>query len=199
MSDWLIPGGKVSKGSRAQEEELFRRSNYFKHLHQEYYPINPESFDTIISHNVEFFRCGKDKGYVLMDEPIEFDCIASPALRFPQVNSSYDDFGRQEDRTYMENKIRMLLYTAAKNGNDSIILSAWGCGAYGCPPQAMAQLFKNVLDEFVGVFKETPFAILDINYLYFRNEFNPDTKIDFEPKLDPNAFVFTKITKTGST
>jgi len=66
----------------------------------------------------------------------------------------------------------MLLYTAAKNGNDSIILSAWGCGAYRCPPKAVASLFKIVIGEFAGVFKETPFAVLYDNFKPFADEFN---------------------------
>jgi uncharacterized protein (TIGR02452 family) len=99
------------------------------------------------------------------------DCIAAPALRDPQLNSTFDDFGLEENRNMMENKIRVLLYTAAKNGNDSIILSAWGCGAFGCPPKGVAKLFKKVLGEFAGVFRETPFAILGNNYLPFFEEF----------------------------
>lgn len=170
MSDWKLAGGNVEGGSRAQEEELFRRSNYYKHLHQEYYPL--KGLDTIVSHSVEFFRYGKDKGYVLIENPVKIDCIAAPALRFPQLNSTFDDFGNEDDRVIMKNKIRALLYTAAENGNDSIILSAWGCGAYGCPPKAVAKLFREVLNEFAGVFRETPFAILGNNALPFTQEFN---------------------------
>ena len=33
------PGGGVAKGSGAQEESLFRRSNYFQTLTKQYYPI----------------------------------------------------------------------------------------------------------------------------------------------------------------
>ena len=170
MCDWGIAGGGVDYGSRAQEEELFRRSNYFKHLHQEYYPL--KEADTIISHGVEFFRYGQNKGYTLMEQPVRIDCIAAPALRFPKLNESSYDFGNDDERCLMETKIRILLYSAAKNGNDCIILSAWGCGAYRCPPKAVAKMFKKILEEFAGVFRETPFAILGYNFLPFDNEFN---------------------------
>lgn len=170
MCSWKLAGGGVVNGAGAQEEELFRRSNYFKHLSQELYPLR--GLDTTISHGVEFFRYGRDKGYTMMEKPVKIDCIGAPALRFPRLNDTEDDFEKEDDTEFMIQKIRMLLYTAAKNGNDCIILSAWGCGAYRCPPKAVAKLFKMVLGEFAGVFKETPFAVLYDNFKPFSDEFN---------------------------
>lgn len=170
MCSWTSAGGGVDRGCRAQEEELFRRSNYFKHLHQDYYPL--KQLDTIVSRGVEFSRYGPEKGYAFMEAPVQLDCIAAPAPKHPPLNyPTFDDFGKEADKTLMEQKIRMLLYTAAKNGNDCVILSAWGCGAYGCPPTSVAKLFKKVLGEFAGVFRETPFAILAPNYAPFAQEF----------------------------
>jgi uncharacterized protein (TIGR02452 family) len=169
MSSWKHAGGGVENGAGAQEEELFRRSDYHKHLHQKYYPF--KRYDTIVSRGVEFFRNGADKGYMPMETPVKIDCIASPSIRDPQLTPTFDDFGLEEDKAFMEAKIRILLYTAAKNGNDCVILSAWGCGAFGCPPKGVAKLFKKVLQEFAGVFRETPFAIIGNNYLPFFEEF----------------------------
>jgi uncharacterized protein (TIGR02452 family) len=169
MSSWKHPGGGVETGAGAQEEELFRRSNYHKYLHREYYPF--KNYDTIISKGVEFFRTGCDRGYIPMKTPVKLDCIAAPALRNPQLTPNFQDFGLEDDKKRMEEKIRVLLYTAAKNGNDCIILSAWGCGAFYCPPKGVSKLFKKVLNEFAGVFKETPFAIIGDNYLPFYQEF----------------------------
>jgi uncharacterized protein (TIGR02452 family) len=162
MCDWDVAGGAVRRGSRAQEEDLFRRSDYYKHLHQKYYPLN--DFDTIISHGVEFYREGSDKGYVLMKEPVKIDCIAAPALINPRLKSDGDDFELEEDRKFMEDKVRMLLYCAAKNGNDAIILSAWGCGAYGCPVKGMCNVFSKVLKEYVGVLECSSFGIIGNNW-----------------------------------
>lgn len=169
MSDWEVSGGGVDYGSPAQEEELFRRSNYYKHLSQNLYPLY--NLDTTISNNVEFFRYGIDKGYMIMDRPIQIDCIGAPAVCLPLLNSD-GDYLNEKNKEFMRQKIRMLLLTAAQNGNDSIILSAWGCGAYGCPPKSTALLFKEVLTEFAGVFQETPFAILGDNYQHFYDVFN---------------------------
>ncbi len=171
MADWEVSGGGVEYGSPAQEEELFRRSNYYKHLSQKLYPLY--NLDTVISNNVEFCRRGIDRGYKYMVNPVHIDCIGAPALRLPSINAD-SDYLYEKDREFMRQKIRMLLLTAAQNGNDSIILSAWGCGAYGCPPKHTALLFKEVLTEFAGVFRETPFAILGDNYQYFYDVFNTE-------------------------
>jgi uncharacterized protein (TIGR02452 family) len=171
MSDWEVSGGGVEYGSPAQEEELFRRSNYFKHLSQALYPLY--NLDTTVSNNVEFCRRGIDRGYKFMIKPVKIDCIGAPALRLPLINTD-GDYLHERDKEKMRQKIRMLLLTAAKNGNDSIILSAWGCGAYGCPPKQTALLFKEVLTEFAGVFRETPFAILGDNYQYFYDVFTTE-------------------------
>ena len=50
---------------------------------------------------------------------------------------------------------------AAVNGVTSLVLGAMGCGAYGCPPRAVAREMKTVLekDEFAGWFDTIAFAI----------------------------------------
>jgi len=48
---------------------------------------------------------------------------------------------------------------AIANGHDSIVLSAFGCGAYRCPPRQVAELFKQVIGEYGSYFKKIVFAI----------------------------------------
>jgi len=51
---------------------------------------------------------------------------------------------------------------AKDNGHDSIVLSAFGCGAYGNPPKHMAELFREVIcTQYSGAFKHIVFAIID--------------------------------------
>ena len=54
MSDIRTSGGAVEMGSVAQEENLFRRSNYFRTLLQELYPLNGTS--VVYSPKVCFFK-----------------------------------------------------------------------------------------------------------------------------------------------
>ena len=168
MASNYVPGGGVRKGSAAQEEELFRRSDYFRHLHHQYYPL--DEMCNIISEKVLFYRLGADALYNLMKTPTEIDCIAAAALRQPTLDRSGMRFYNQDEADLFKEKIRMLFYSAYKHGNDCLILSAWGCGAFGCPTEHVAALFKEVIDENEGRFKKIVFAIFDEhNFIRFKN------------------------------
>jgi uncharacterized protein (TIGR02452 family) len=63
-----------------------------------------------------------------------------------------------------KSKIRQILDIALENGHDSVVLSAFGCGAYHTPPTEMAKLFKEVLEnkKYKGAFKVIHFAIINL-------------------------------------
>jgi uncharacterized protein (TIGR02452 family) len=167
MADWYHAGGCVDIGSAAQEEECFRRSNYFKTLIQDFYPLG--KLDTILSKNVEYYRQGANVGYIYMENPVKLDMIAAPAIQSPQITKDNKMFLYKDDIMLMEDKIRMLVQIGVKNGNNILVLSAWGCGAFACPPYHIAKIFKRVLKEYNGVFEEIIFAILGPNYELFKS------------------------------
>lgn len=166
MADWKQAGGCVDAGSGAQEEECFRRSNYFRTLLQSFYPL--ESLDTIVSPQVEYYRRGAGMGYMYMDEPVKIDMIAAPAVCFPRLSRDRRYMVEEADIALMEAKIHMILRIAALHKNDVLVLSAWGCGAFGCPPYHIAKIFKKVCSQYNGVFTEIVFAILGPNYHMFK-------------------------------
>ena len=59
--------------------------------------------------------------------------------------------------------MQIVLRTAKSTGRRNLILGAWGCGAYGNPPTAVANLFMETigLSEFRGLFDMVIFAIVD--------------------------------------
>ncbi len=188
MADWDIAGGCVEGGSRAQEEELFRRSNLHKHLHQKYYPLRAWKKDrvtgvtidpsvrmmkTVYSRDVEFFRNGIDKGYSLMENSVYFDVISAPALRWRETTEDGQYFLSPIDAQLMKDKIRNLFILAAHEGVETLILSAWGCGAFGGPPRHTAELFKEVLEEADGLMPKIVFAITGNNYEIFAEILRP--------------------------
>jgi uncharacterized protein (TIGR02452 family) len=62
----------------------------------------------------------------------------------------------------MWTRILKVLSTGVEHGHDSIVLGAWGCGAFGCDGNEIAGLFRRALDEnFRGAFKRVVFAIVD--------------------------------------
>ena len=166
MASEFKPGGGVENGVHTQEEELFRRSNYHKFLHRRHYPTPP--IHTSYSAGVEFYRGGAAVDYALYTVPQRLDCIAVAGLRKPLLTDDQRRIRQRTDIEILETKLRLLFYVAAKQGNDVLILSALGCGAFACPPVHVAMLFKKVVAENTGRFRKIIFAILGSNYEPFK-------------------------------
>ena len=178
LASWKSPGGGVMKGAGAQEEYLFRCTDYFRSLYQymdyapQYnivrnmkhsYPLN-EQFGAVFSRGVTVFRGNEASGYSFLEKPWKVNFIAVAAHRNPQI-FMMDGEPRlvPEEVTFMEDKVRSILRIALRNGQTTLVLGALGCGAFHNPPKHVAEIFKAVLaeDEFDGVFKAIYFAIID--------------------------------------
>ena len=69
------------------------------------------------------------------------------------------------------------VYKHKKHRHSTLVLGAFGCGAFGNPPQDVARCFASALasDEFRGEFARVVFAIVDPkqadlgNLVCFRN------------------------------
>lgn len=189
MASFHTPGGGVTRGSLAQEESIFRRTNIFKSLYQfneigtaygvkqreERYPLN-YNFGGIYTPNVTVFRAGEDIGCTLLEEPYEVGVVTVPAVKNPRVEN-----GKLAPWVVdtLKCKIRQILDIALENGHNSLVLSAFGCGAYKTPPKEMARLFKEVLsgDKYKTAFKVISFAIINVKST--NGEHNPQG--NFEP------------------
>jgi uncharacterized protein (TIGR02452 family) len=100
-------------------------------------------------------------------------------LRKPQLTDDCRRIRQKTDIQTLETKLRLLFYVAAAQANDVLILSALGCGAFGCPPAHVAMLFKKVIAENIGRFRKIIFAILGSNYEPFKaayEKFQPQTQ-----------------------
>jgi uncharacterized protein (TIGR02452 family) len=167
MANEHSPGGGIKYGSHAQEESLCIRSNYMVGLDPENNPylIHQMPFFTdykipengvIYTPSVQFFRDERSNGYHFK-HPETMDLIACAAynLTHDARPSNYVEG--------MKEKIRATLRAACIKGNDSIVLSALGCGAFGNDSKEVADIFALVLQEaeFQGKFKKITFAIID--------------------------------------
>eukprot|EP00760_Papus_ankaliazontas_P008021 PhM_4_TR13644/c0_g1_i1/m.67573 len=159
MASSSRPGGGYLGGAGAQEENIFRRSTYYKQLPKvPHYPLQGK---VIYTPNVVVFRDEEAKGYALLPHPIPTCFIAcaaksNPTLATPTTLSL-------EDAKELEHRIRLLCGAAVANGHDALVLSALGCGAFRNPPDHVADIFSKVLrsPEFYGCFKVVSFAIFD--------------------------------------
>ena len=148
------PGGGVAKGSTAQEEHICRCTTLYPNLYKRFYPLSDYEF--IHSTNIRILKDGtfsKTKSY-----PINVISMAS--IRRPKLISGklYTD----SDYEKMFNKVRILLQFALDNNYKILILGAWGCGAFGNPPEIVAKIFYDQLNgEFKNKFSKVIFSIME--------------------------------------
>ena len=185
------PGGGYDLGLGAQEESLCQSSNLSLSLYQFAdprwlkcvrdsgvphkqigYPLDT-NYGGIYTPGVTFFRNNKRKYFTIKDDPFRCDVITVAALSFNGRN----DFARAMELMYksadggftpagaevMRNKIRTIFRMGVEHGKDALVLGAFGCGAYKLPCNAVAELFRQVMDEpeFAGKFRLLVFAILE--------------------------------------
>lgn len=158
------PGGGVKAGCGAQEESIFRRSNYYQATSgrkSEFYPI--KKGNVIYTPDVQVFRTKetdfkqrkRKAGYQLTKPyPMSFIAAAGYDLRSENVSSKTFEKGTRRN-------IQCILQSALRNRHDSIVLGALGAGAFKNDPVKVATMFKEALDgEFKGKFKKVSFAII---------------------------------------
>lgn len=151
MASDLSPGGGVVKGARAQEEDICRRTTLYPTLTQQRYPL--ASDEVVYTPNVKIV---KESDYSRCLSLVNIAGIVSAAaLRRPVLN----DLGElnQRDKDLLKNKVRMVLETFEYHKMDHIVLGAWGCGAFRNPPKQVAEIFREILNEFD--FRRVTFAI----------------------------------------
>jgi uncharacterized protein (TIGR02452 family) len=181
------PGGGVVNGAGAQEENLFRRSNLFLSLyqfasysndygilkHHNQYPLD-SCFGGIYSPEITVFRGSEQNGYFLLRNPFKVAFVSVPAISHPDlINVDSQLFLAKSMIESTKNKMRTILRIAGKNGHDSLVLGAFGCGAFANPPHHIALLFKEIFaeEEFINRFRLVVFSIIDDNNSH--REHNP--------------------------
>lgn len=170
------PGGGVRKGASAQEECLCRVSTLYpcldsKEAWKEFYTPNRASKNPLHSDAV-IYTPGviviKDDDLRLLPEWFDVDVItcAAPNLREKPSNGYNLSDGclgvslpDDELKSLHVSRARAILSVAAWHGVESLVLGAFGCGAFRNPPEVVAAAYKEVLEEFEGHFYNVEFAV----------------------------------------
>jgi uncharacterized protein (TIGR02452 family) len=177
MANRRNPGGGVTGGAGAQEENIFRRTNLFYSLYcyasyaaeygltkaAESYPLDRDT-GGIYTGNVTVFRAGEKNGYRLLKVPYKTAIVTVPAINRPDlVERDGVKYIADQFVEPTKEKMRTILRIAGKYEHDALVLGAFGCGAFRNPPRHVAELFKEVFTEpeFKDRFKTVVFAILD--------------------------------------
>lgn len=70
------------------------------------------------------------------------------------------DYQKEDDRDLMLNKIELMFQVGLKTHHDTLLLSAFGCGAFCNPCHHVADLFVKMIKKYNGCFKRIDFAII---------------------------------------
>jgi uncharacterized protein (TIGR02452 family) len=148
-------GGGVKTGASAQEETLCRVSTLYSGLTKarHRYPLTHQGF---IVRNVWFFRDEEQENVATKNE-FSIDVVTASAARFPAHKRHFS----ADDITWIEHRVEMVLQLCL--GYEAIVLSAFGCGAYHCPPDLVAAAFHKLLVDqgWRRYFTWVQFAILN--------------------------------------
>ena len=184
------PGGGVIRGANAQEECLCRTSTLYEALRQQamwegfYLPHREEgdplhNDDCIYTPGVVVFKSDAASPELLPREewyPVDVITIAAPNLRQRPSNRMNPGEGKKVRITDRElealhiKRLRRVLDVACEQGAETLILGAFGCGAFQNPPQVVARAAKTVLADYLHCFKTVEFAV----YCRNRDEQNYD-------------------------
>ena len=146
FASYTEPGGKFLKGGMAQEESLCHASFLYNVLsdcaYQSYYQWNREHKNgglyenrALYSPDVLFFQGEKVRNS---------DVITCSAPNLHSAQKRHDASAK-DNAEVLNSRIQFILDIADSNWVDTLILGAWGCGAFGQDPEEVACAFKRNL------------------------------------------------------
>lgn len=190
------PGGGVENGANAQEECLCRCSTLHPclktdALRQKFYTPHRKAHDPlhnddiIYTPNVVVFKSDTASPKRLPEAEwynVNVITCAAPNLRSNPSNRYNSGDGNTpakiKDTDLLklhEKRLRRILDVAHSQGNEVVILGAFGCGAFSNNPEVVALAAKNVIKDYLHKFKIIEFAIC------------------YNPKDDTNHRTFTRV------
>lgn len=165
-------GGGILRGAPAQEESLCRCSDLYFSLISEaakpYYRENVAIWSqnpdrstflgtdmVIVSPDVTMYKTDEQ---TYLRQTFRVDVLTCAAPLFGNPKFALQDGDLQH---LLERRIRNILETAMQTSAQTLILGAFGCGAFHNPPETVARAFRNVLlqERYRYAFDEVIFAV----------------------------------------
>ena len=193
----VTPGGGAQNGAMAQEECLCRSSNLYVCLTSspflDYYQYNRSLHNHFYSDRIIY-----TKGVTVFKTDDEIPRLM-PEHDWFQVDvitcaAPYIAKRKYTNRTVLKNlfksRIKNIFEVALENGITTLILGAFGCGAFKNPPELVASAFYETINEnrYAEQFDRIVFAIKkserNTNYQFFSEAFCPILAVCPEFTLD---------------
>ena len=184
FADWLTPGGWVLKGSSAQEESLCRCSTLYPcitdgSMNKQFYAShkaerkNPmhilHNDDVIYTPGVIVFKSDVEFPEMLNENEwysVDMITCAAPRLRLRTADKkklgTTDEILNIDSESLtriLSSRITRILDIAALNGAEVLILGAFGCGAFKCPPEIVSKTFNDAIQNYLYNFETIEFPI----------------------------------------
>ena len=174
------PGGGVVNGSSAQEESICRCTTLYPCLNTEpmwqaFYSPHRKSGnplyndDCIYTPDVYVFKSDTNFPELLPCDDwwsVNILTCAAPNLRDRPSNAMNPFAGNTaakitpaELKQLLNSRIRRIFELAVANGNEVLILGAFGCGAFRNPPKIVAEVFYDVMQEYLCYFDVIEYAV----------------------------------------
>ncbi|MBQ8200920.1 MAG: TIGR02452 family protein [Clostridia bacterium] len=171
LANPVNPGGGVRKGSRAQEEDLCRKSSLLLSLESSegsaYYLYNRAlntymgSDAIILTPDVEII---KDENGALLPDSVVVSVMTCAA---PMITYGKEGMSDEEYEAMVYQRIVGMLRFAASRGYRHLVLGAFGCGAFANDARVVSALFRKAFDELDcgglhtdDLFRQVDFAVL---------------------------------------
>lgn len=164
------PGGGVLIGSKGQEEDLCRKTTLYFNLNsdklrKEYYQKNKtdtnliQKADCIYIPEICILKEYKEKEQRYLSSTsrkIDIVVCAAPNLRKQTMNISSDKLSQ-----YHMERADSIFKSAIDNNVETLILGAFGCGAFRNPPELVAEVYKIASLKYRKYFKNIVFSVRD--------------------------------------
>lgn len=163
-------GGGYKTGAQAQEEDLCRRipnlySSLFNAKRENLYPYGPgcgpkKYSDVLWTPGLTLARASEVDGFDILPPAHQVSAslvsAAAPNLNFADPPDLFD-----VELLYQTLRSIFIVPRAKSPEITTIVLGAWGCGAFGGDPKAMSELFcKAISEDKLGtLYQEVHFAI----------------------------------------
>ena len=126
--------------------------------------------------DVTIFRAGPEEGYRFLEEPYRVNIISCAAVAYPktdQLEKGGHRYTNRLDRYRMTDRVQSILAAAQEMETDVLLLSAFGCGAFGNPPEEVAEIFREQI-ETTNI-ETIIFAILNDHNSQWGSKTDPET------------------------
>ena len=166
----IIPGGGVTIGLEGQEESLCRSSTLYcglehEKVYKEFYKRHEEANlewrsndDCIYTPDVIVFKREDDTDYLPPEDWFTIDVISCSAPYIANL-----EFNEDYLRSIIYKRIQRVIELARSEGEDVLILGAFGCGRCSNPPKLVAEEMIKAVKEFMYSFEAIDFAVRSEN------------------------------------